>query len=357
MRRAFLAMAVAATVAAASSAAGAAEKLSLILGQSAVTSNEAFNVFVPIELGYFKDEGLEVEYQTSQGGTQAIQLLSAGQADIGLSSVPGVILARQKGIEAVAVYNYLRAHSTALAVLEGGPIKQPADLKGKKIGVVSMSSTRTFDGRAMVTAAGLDPDKDVTWVPVGFGAQAAAALTRGDVSALALWDATYVDIENTGVNLNLFTFPFQKDLVGYVFISTDDKIAERKDALAKFLRAIAKGTVFAAANPEGAACLYLKASGDIKQARDKEKALADATNVVINNVANAKRASEDVLWGSWPENAWAVNLKYYQNLGVIQGDAPALDSLYIDDPDFYRTVSDFDAKAVMEQAKSYKCSI
>ena len=352
---AILTMAIAAT--AVVSPARASEKLVLILGQSAVTSNEAFNVFVPMELGYFKKEGLDVEYQTSQGGTQAVQLLAAGKADIGLSSVPGVMLGRQKGIKIVAVYDYLRSHATALAVLDGGPIKKPSDLKGHKIGVVSMSATRTFDGQAMIKAAGLDPDKDLTWVPVGFGAQAAAALSRGDVSALALWDATYADMRNKGFKLKMFTFPFQKDLMGYVYISTDDKIAARKPEMAKFFRAVAKATVFASANPEAAACLYLQVSGDIKQAKDKQKALRDATNVVKDNVRNATRESGDVLWGSWPKDAWAVNLKYYQDRGVVKGDAPPANALYLGDPDFYKEVNDFDADEVIREAKAYKCKI
>src|SRR4051812_28203404 len=80
--------------------AATAAKVTLVLGQTTAASNEAFNVFVPLRLGYFKEEGIELEYQTSQGGTQAMQLVSAGQADVGLSSVPGVLLAREKGIPA-----------------------------------------------------------------------------------------------------------------------------------------------------------------------------------------------------------------------------------------------------------------
>lgn len=337
--------------------ASAQSEITLILGQSAVTSNEAFNVFVPLHLGYFKDENLKVEYQTSQGGTQVIQLLSAGKGDIGLSAVPGVILARQQGIDIVANYNYLRSHSTALAVLANGPIKEPKDLTGKIIGVVSMAATRTFDGRAMVKAAGLDPDKDVQWVPVGFGAQAATALSRNTVSALALWDATYVDMQNQGIDLKFFTFPFQKDLVGFVYVSTDAKMAARRADIIKFFRAVTKGTVFATANPEAAACIYLNASGDIRQAKDKEKALRDATNVVKDNVKNAVRSDPGQLWGSFPANAWSVNAKYYQDLGVVKGNLPPANSLYVPDEAYYKAINDFDAAKIVEQAKAYKCQL
>jgi NitT/TauT family transport system substrate-binding protein len=337
--------------------AAAQTDITLVLGQSAVTSNEAFNVFVPLHLGYFKDEGLKLEYQTSQGGTQVVQLLSAGKADVGLAAVPGVILGRQQGINIVASYNYLRRHSTALAVLADGPIKNPKDLKGKLIGVVSMAATRTFDGRAMVKAAGLDPDKDVQWVPVGFGSQAATALSRGTVAALSLWDATYVDMQNQGVNLKFFTFPFQEELVGYVYVTTDAKLASRKEDLIKFFRAVTKGTVFATANPEAAACIYLTASGDIRQAKDKEKALRDAVNVVKDNVKNAARSNPTELWGSFPPNSWETNVRYYQELGVVKGDVPPASSLSISDESYYKAINDFDSAKVVEQAKSYKCEL
>jgi NitT/TauT family transport system substrate-binding protein len=333
-----------------------AAKVTLVLGQTTAASNEAFNVFVPLRLGYFKEEGIELEYQTSQGGTQAMQLVSAGQADVGLSSVPGVLLAREKGIPAVAVYDYLPGHATALATLRDGPIKQASDLKGKKIGIISMSSTRTFDGRAMVKAAGLDPDKDVEWLPVGFGAQAAAALTRGDVAALALWDATYVDIQNEGINLKFFTFPFQKDLIGFVYFTTDPKFKQRRDDLIKFFRATAKGTVFATASPEAATCAYLEETKGLEQARDRKKTFQNTLNVVKNNVENGARPPGVELWGAWGKEAWAVNQKYYRELGVVKGDV-APEQNFVGDETFYKAINDFDAEKIRKQAREYKCSL
>ena len=333
-----------------------AAKVTLVLGQTTAAANEAFNVFTPLRMGYFKEEGIELEYQTSQGGTQAMQLVSAGQADVGLSSVPGIILARERGIPAVAVYDYLPGHSTALATLRDGPIKQPSDLKGKKIGVISMASTRTFDGKAMVRAAGLDPDKDVEWLPVGFGAQAAAALTRGDVAALALWDATYVDIQNEGVNLKFFTFPFQKDLIGFVYFTTDPQFKQRRDDLIKFFRATTKGIVFATANPEAATCAYLEETKGLEQSRDRKKTFQNALNVVKNNVDNATRPAGVQLWGSWARDAWATNEKYYRELGVVKGGVPA-NQFFVADEAFYKAINDFDAEKVRKQAQDYKCSL
>ena len=68
-------LAIVASVTLAQAGTAAAAKFTLVLGQTTAASNEAFNVFVPLRLGYFKEEGIEFEYQTSQGGTQGMQLV------------------------------------------------------------------------------------------------------------------------------------------------------------------------------------------------------------------------------------------------------------------------------------------
>ena len=141
-----------------------------------------------------------------------------GQGDAGLGAPPAILLARNSGANVRAIYNSVRNHGTALAVMADGPIKDPKELKGKKVGVMSMGASRTLDGYAMAQAAGLDPKNDVEWLPVGFGVQAALALKRGDVQAFVLWDLTYADMEANGIQLRYFTFPFQEDIFGYVYV-------------------------------------------------------------------------------------------------------------------------------------------
>src|SRR5206468_3251632 len=58
-----------------------------------------------------------------------------------------------------------------------------ADLKGKKIGVSSVGSSSDIATRAALKKLGLDPDKDVTIVPVGSAAQRTAAMLSGAIDA------------------------------------------------------------------------------------------------------------------------------------------------------------------------------
>jgi NitT/TauT family transport system substrate-binding protein len=335
--------------------AGAAEKFTVILAQTTISVNEAINTFVPKHLGYFKEADLDVELQTSAGGTQIIQLLTAGRAQIGLVSAPSLIIARQKGVPVVAVYNYQRKHATAIAVAAEGKIKEPKDLRGKRIGMFSMTSMRTFDGKAMIKAAGLDPDKDVTWVPVGFGAQAAGALTRGDVDALTLWDSTYVDIENLGVKLKYYTFPFQDDLVGLGYITTHKVLASQRDTLIRYLRAVAKATVFAQANPKAAVCAYYDATGDLRTASNKEKTIQDALNLLKSNLANLELPSSSTSLGSYPgADVWKSNEKYYRDIGIVDKElAPS--EYFVADTTFYDAINKFDRQPIVAAAHSYSC--
>jgi len=335
--------------------ANAADQFTLMFGQRTATASEARSYFIPKHLGFFKEENLEVTLQPTDGATQEMQLLAAGQGDAGLGAPPAILLARNSGANVRAIYNSVRNHGTALAVLADGPIKDPKELKGKKVGVMSMGASRTLDGYAMAQAAGLDPKKDVEWLPVGFGVQAALALKRGDVQALALWDLTYADMEANGIPLRYFTFPFQENIFGYVYVSTDEKLKTRRADIIKVLRAGAKAQVFQAANMEAAACAYLIESGRWDTAADKPKAFEAALAVVKQDTLRSPVPEQGSI-GTFPPGSWEKVRDYYHSLGVIK-DKLAPEDYFVTDPKFYAEVNDFDRAKIEAMAKNYptKC--
>jgi NitT/TauT family transport system substrate-binding protein len=334
--------------------ANAADQFTLMFGQKTPTASEARTYFIPKHLGFFKDEGLEVTLQPTDGATQEMQLLAAGQGDAGLGAPPAVLLARNSGAKVRAIFNSVQDHGTSIAVLADGPIKDPKELKGKKIGVMSMGASRTLDGYAMAQAAGLDPKKDVEWLPVGFGVQAALALKRGDVQALALWDLTYADMEANGIPLRYFTFPFQKGIFGYVYVTTDDKLKSRRADIIKVLRAGAKASVFLHANLEASTCAYLMESGRWDSAPDKPKAFAAALAVVKMDRDHGPIPPEGI--GTFPAGSWEMVRNYYYDLGVIKEKLPVED-YYVTDASFYAEANKFDHAKIEAMAKAYpnKC--
>jgi NitT/TauT family transport system substrate-binding protein len=328
----------------------AADPFVLMFGQKTATASETRSYFVPKHLGFFKEEGLDVTLQPTDGATQEMQLLAAGRGDAGLGAPPAVLLARGSGAKVRAIFNSVPFHGTAIAVMADGPIKDPKELKGKKIGVMSMGASRTLDGFAMTQAAGLDPKADVEWLPVGFGVQAALALQRGDVQALVLWDLTYADMEANGFKLRYFTFPFQQGIFGYVYVSTDEKMATRRADIIKVVRSGAKATLFAMTNPEAAACIYLKESGRWDTAADKAKAYQAAVAVVKLDAGHPRDIAAGI--GTFPPGGWEKVRDYYFSLGIIKDKLPAED-YYVSDAAFYAEANNFDKEKIAAMARSY----
>ena len=300
-----------------------AEPYIQMLSVRTVGSQEAGRYYVPHKLGYFAAEGLEVKMQPTSGGTQEIQLMLSGQGDAGSVSVSSLMKAVQTGLKIKGVFLSSREHGTSLAVLADGPIKSPADFKGKSIGTFSTTSSRNFDGQAMVAAAGLNPQKDVSWVPVGFGVQAMTALKNGSVAGLILWDSAYTVIENMGTKLKYFTFPFQANLVGFTMIATEDKLKNERPKLVKFFRAMSKGLLFEEANPKAAACIYMEVTGKMKSSKNPMKELDDSANIIKTTAKTTAVKLDDKLFGTYPKDKMEFTQKYYLDQGILDKDSPS----------------------------------
>lgn len=140
-------------------------------------------------LGYFKDEGLDVEISDLAGGSKALQALVGGSADVVTGAFDHTIQMQAKNQPIEAVVQLGRFPGFVLAKV--GPsaawMKSPADLKGMKIGVTAPGSSTHFMVLHMMAQAGLKPD-DASFVGVGAGPTAVAAAKRGEIDALVSVD-------------------------------------------------------------------------------------------------------------------------------------------------------------------------
>lgn len=332
--------------------AGAAERKKFTIGMAVTPPNHVhISPYVAKELGYFAEEGLDVDVQPISSGGQANQLLAAGQAQVGFNAAVGTLTGRAQSVNLKAVYNYLRKHATGIVVLEASPIKTPQDLKGKTIGTASVGSARALDARAMVKAAGLNPDTDVTFQVAGIGAQGLTALQQGRVDALSLWDATYVDMENLGAKLRRFNFPFQEGIFSYVLQGMEDYIDKNPDVIVGVGRALAKATVFAETNPEAATRIHLKLY-PVQTAADPNKIFQDSLAVVKDNLKNGALEPGLTNYGSFSRQSWEKVVDYYIELGLLK-EKPPIERLYVSD-DLNRQMNQFDRAAIQRQAREWK---
>lgn len=122
--------------------------------------------------GWYAREGLDVNLEPGRGSALATQKVGAGANPVGLADMGGVLVAKGKGANLVAVYNVYANSPQGLYWLKSSGIKSVKDLVGKKIGNPAADGARTM-WPALAKANGIDP-KSITWVNIDANAKLSA---------------------------------------------------------------------------------------------------------------------------------------------------------------------------------------
>ena len=141
------------------------------------------------QLGYFKDEGLDVTISDFAGGAKALQALVGGSADVVSGAFEHTISMQAKNQHIVAFVLQGRAPQIVMGVSNKTMpnYKSIADLKGKKIGVTAPGSSTSMMSNFVLAKGGLKPT-DVSYIGVGASAGALSALRSGSIDVIANLD-------------------------------------------------------------------------------------------------------------------------------------------------------------------------
>ncbi|MFJ6567720.1 ABC transporter substrate-binding protein [Streptomyces sp. NPDC091292] len=306
------------------------------------------------EEGYLADENLDVKTINTDGSVAAIQAVASGSADITPADASAILAAREKGVPVVAVGGLVQNWPWRIATLPGGKVASAQDLKGKKIGVISLASGSAPYARAFVQDAGLDPEKDVDLLPVGVGSQALSALESGKVDALALYTQAYTTLELTGKK---FTYLPNGDrfqgIRSLAYAVREDTLRQKKDEITRFLRASYKGLLFSAVNPEAAMRDGYRVFPAILSGKSADERVKNDSTILetwVKSAVPAEGAPESFKdWGAVSDAEWNKTADYMKSSGTITKD-PDLKKLW--DGSLLKGANDFDASAVISKAKS-----
>src|SRR3989442_4308450 len=165
-----------------------------------------FPLSVAQELGYVREEGIDLDLQVVNGSSALVQQLAAGNAQMGVILAPNTLLGFAEGVKYKAFYDFLTKNTFDVKVLPEAPINKLADLKGRNIGTIDLTRGDLPLLRAQLQRAGLAPARDVTFVALGPTMSVhALALKEGKVQALNLsWNNT-VSVEAVGGKLKCIT--------------------------------------------------------------------------------------------------------------------------------------------------------
>ncbi len=124
------------------------------------------------KMGWYAKEGIDLQIEPGKGSALATQRVGAGASPIGLADMAGVMVAKGKGADTVAVYNVYANSPQGMYWLKSSGIKSVKDFVGKKIGNPAGDGARVM-WPALAKANGIDP-KSVTWVNIDANGKLAA---------------------------------------------------------------------------------------------------------------------------------------------------------------------------------------
>jgi NitT/TauT family transport system substrate-binding protein len=167
-----------------------AQKLEKTSVQIAV-GGKALVYYLPLsiaeQLGYFKEEGLDVKIADFAGGSKALEAVVGGSADVCSGAFEHTIALQSKGQFFRTFALQGRAPMIVLGASKKMGFKTPADLKGKKVGVTAPGSSTSMLVNFYLAKNGMKAS-DVSFIGVGAGAGAISALRSGQIDAISNLD-------------------------------------------------------------------------------------------------------------------------------------------------------------------------
>ncbi len=223
----------------------AADKMTLLLDW--FINPDHGPIIVAAENGYFEEVGLEVEIVPPADPSMPPRLVAAGQADLAVSYQPQLHLQIHEGLPLKRVGTLVATPLNCLLVLEDGPIKSPADLKGKKVGF-SVAGVEEAVLGAVLGKYGVSTD-DIELVNVNFSLS--PSLMSGQVDAVIgayrNFELNQMDIE--GVPGTCFYIE-EEGVPSYdelIYVANPDTMDA--DKVARFMAATEKATQYIVNNP------------------------------------------------------------------------------------------------------------
>lgn len=313
-----------------------------------VITEDVYLYGVPMALGYYAEEGLEVAFQGSASSGTALQMVESGSALFGAAESDAVLQAREQGAKVKAFYTLKQKSSYTIGVLPDSPIKELGDLKGKKIGSLSLGVGAIGVTKASLEAIGLKAT-DYTLLATGGGAPAAVALRENRIDALGVPMWAFGRMENDGMVFRYIKLPANDRKAGFNLVAGDETLVKEKATAIGVCRAITKGLYFTLLNPVKSIELFYNVFPQAKPQNVNAEIQAKADlHILEGYLVDAILGTPKDPLGELDVKRWEEAARFIQELGIYQGKAKIADAMTTS---FSADCNKFDHAAVERQAK------
>ena len=244
------------------------------------------------------------------GGGDAIRNILTGQADVAFTDPGSLFTALDKGEKLRAIYDIYPQNVFNVVSLKSSNIVKPADLKGKKIGVYSLSSGTRQNLLVLLNQAGL-AESDVTIVVTGL--LNFAPLLQGQVDATAATDTGLLVGRRKGVgDVNVMEVRDHLNVSSDLFVVREPVYQQQKAVLRRFLKAYRDSAAWMIANPEEAATLA------VKHAIDGNDRAVNLEVIRLRNAASVSEITRRNGLGAFDLDSLQKAADAYRKLGLIE---------------------------------------
>ncbi|HVR49462.1 MAG TPA: ABC transporter substrate-binding protein [Pseudorhodoferax sp.] len=278
------------------------------------TGNQIGEV-VAKQLGYYAQEGIDFAIQPGGPNIDGVAIVASGRIETGqVSSSPSVMLAVSQGIPIKCFAVGAQKHPYTYFSLAKNPVRTPADLVGKRVGI---QSTGGILLRALL-AKNKIPESAVKVVTIGADM---SPLLTGQVDVVVGWLTSTTALKVLGperVDLTLWDGGVQ--LYALPYYATTKTLGTQPQVIEAFLRATARGWHYVRNSPEQAVDLLVKEYRSLK--REDELVGAKAMlEYAFGGLAQTQG------WGAMAPSVWQAQIDLYDELGQFSGRKPKLDDV------------------------------
>jgi NitT/TauT family transport system substrate-binding protein len=265
--------------------------------------------------GYYAKEGLDVDFEAAKGGADVAKQVGVGNAVIGGAIGDTPIIVRANGVPVKAVAVLGGGGLMQLVSRADGPIKSPADLKGKTVTVLAYQDTTYYALLGMLAKVGLSKnDVDIQAAgPTGVW----KLFVAGKSAAMAGVPDWIVAAESEGVKLRIIPADEYFPSMAQAIVASDDAIRTKPQLIRKLVQATLHGLRDIMKNPKSAAHDYVKA---VPQNAAHEAAMAKTFELYNKYVYPGQK----VLGQMDPKRLAAVE-NFYVKQGVVEKATPIAD--------------------------------
>ena len=270
-------------------------------------------LYVAIERGYFRELGLDVTLDYSMENDN-VALVGAGQIPFAVVSGEQVLLGRAQDLPVVYITAWYRDFPVGIAALESSGIRQPADLRGRKVGIPGTYGASYIGLQALLKTAGLK-ETDINLQSIGFNQ--VEALTTGQVEAGVVYITNEpIQLRALGYDVRVLRVADSLALVSNGLITNEKTLKENPDLVRRMVSAFLRGMQDTVADPDAA---YEISTRYVENLASLSESDAATQRGVLTASIDLYQTNP---WGQSDPQAWENTFNLLVEMGLIP---PALD--------------------------------